>query len=193
MWRKNRRCDQPRSQCSGSCTGIDLNRNFEGNFCSDILSSPEPCFETYCGEEPFSEKETKAMKKIITRHRKNLFAYFSIHSFSSLWMTPYGKKDSLPSDFYELKRVAQIGAKAIKKVDGTVYRVGNIAEMIYKATGASVDYAYDQGRAKYAYAIELREGKKQKTGFILLEEEIIPMCKETAAGLIASILAMKRD
>ncbi|GFY49310.1 mast cell carboxypeptidase A [Trichonephila inaurata madagascariensis] len=88
-------------------------------------------------------------------------------------------------------RVAKAGAKAVKKYGKTSYEVGNIAHIIYRATGASVDYAYDKGNAKYAYAIELREGKIRKGGFILLEDEIIPLCKETFAGLQASILAMK--
>ncbi|GFV39001.1 mast cell carboxypeptidase A [Trichonephila clavipes] len=190
-WRKNRRCDEPSNRCDGICVGVDLNRNFAGKFCSDQTSSPNRCSETYCGQNPFSEKETTALKKIVDKNSKNLIAYFCLHSFGAMWMSPYGKTDDLPEEYEELMRVAKAGAKAVKKFGKTSYEVGNIAHIIYKATGASVDYAYDKGNAKYAYAIELREGKIKKGGFILLEEEIIPLCQETFAGLQASILAMK--
>ncbi len=72
-------------------------------------ASRDPCNEAYCGPRPFSEVETRAMSQLIMSKKGNIAAYFALHSFSQLWMYPYGYTNALPpnnrilvSNFYIL-------------------------------------------------------------------------------------------
>ncbi|XP_055932814.1 carboxypeptidase B-like [Argiope bruennichi] len=192
MWRKNRACYLPQDQCIDKCVGVDINRNFDVEFCQDSISSKDPCSSTFCGISAFSERESLAMKKMVARLKNRLLAYFCFHSFMGVWTYPWAKKRELPPNYREMARVARVAVNTVQNISNSVYRIGNIARVIYSVTGSSVDYAYDSGQAKYAYAIELRQGK-EKTGFIMNEREILPLCRETFAALVNSILAMCPD
>ncbi|GIY89888.1 carboxypeptidase B [Caerostris darwini] len=187
FWRKNRHCDKQYEMCDLNCVGIDLNRNFDINFCED--QSPQ-CAATYCGSKPFSEKETQAVRNILKRLQKRLFAFFDIHSYGAMWMFPYAKSMEIPRNYEEMKRLSEIAVEAIKKVNGSEYRVGPAARVVYTASGSSMDYAFDVINVKYAFAIELREANINPLGFIMHEEEIQPLLEETWTGLEACILAM---
>ncbi|KAF8782113.1 Mast cell carboxypeptidase A-like protein [Argiope bruennichi] len=192
MWRKNRACYLPQDQCLDKCVGVDINRNFDVEFCQDSISSKDPCTSTFCGISAFSERESLAIKKMVARLKNRLLAYFCFHSFMGVWTYPWAKKRELPPNYREMARVARVAVNTVQNISNSVYRIGNIARVIYSVTGSSVDYAYDSGQAKYAYAIELRQGK-EKTGFIMKEKEILPLCRETFAALVNSILAMCPD
>ncbi|XP_071036159.1 carboxypeptidase B-like isoform X2 [Parasteatoda tepidariorum] len=126
MWRKNRR---PMQEFEGKiCVGVDINRNFDTDFCKS--GKRNPCSLTYCGPEPFSEKENQAIRRVLLKHHKNLLAYFSIHSFGNLWMTPFSYKKDYPKDYNDLLRVALAGVEGVKKLRNTSMKIGPMALMV---------------------------------------------------------------
>jgi len=54
-------------------------------------ASPDPCDETYCGSKAFSEVETAQVSKFIGDNKDSIVHYINFHSYSQLWMTPWGK------------------------------------------------------------------------------------------------------
>ena len=95
-------------------------------------ASSNPCSDTYCGKAPFSEVEAKAMSELINKYKGNIAAYFAVHSYSQLWMYPYGDKNSNPPNVADLKRISQAGVAAIKAVNGLDFTEGTIANTICK-------------------------------------------------------------
>ena len=138
---------QGASQWPGSnnkCTGTDVNRNFDMDWAT-VGSSRDPCQDTFHGSSPFSERESTALKDAINTigRTQTIAAYVSVHSYSQLWMTPYGSKKSLSRHNTDLKRVAQRAVTALSSMYGTQYEYGPIATIIYKAAGSSVDWAHE--------------------------------------------------
>ena len=118
FWRKNRQ------QLQGtSCVGIDPNRNFGFQWDADG-SSHSPCQEDYRGPAPFVAAESKA----ITDYIKNLgdvISYIDFHSYSELWMFPYGYKcHSRIPEYNEVGQAARMAADAIRKSHGQSFTVG---------------------------------------------------------------------
>ncbi|KAG0055711.1 Carboxypeptidase A4 [Linnemannia elongata] len=156
MWRKNR---QPTS--IPFCPGIDPNRNWGYLFGGDG-SSANPCNEGYHGPEAFAAFESKMMSDFIL-DRKNVVAYIDFHSYSQLWMHPFGGDCSMiPKDDEDLLEAGMGAAKALHDVHGKKYTVGSIF--------------------KYSYGVELRDTGRY--GFLLPEDEILPSSEETMAGVI---------
>jgi hypothetical protein len=46
---------------------------------------------------------------------------------------------------------------ALKAVYGTTYQYGNIADIIYPASGSSADWAYGVANVTYSFGVELRD------------------------------------
>ncbi|RXG66422.1 Carboxypeptidase A4 [Armadillidium vulgare] len=178
MWRKNRN-----KYPDTLCYGIDLNRNFDNHF-GEAGSSDVPCAETYEGPSPASEPETQANQDAILEliDTADLKILISVHSYSQLWMYPFGYTDELPPNNDELNRLTEIGVNALEAVYGTHYDYGPIDP----ASGSSVDFAYDNG-VVIGFAMELRDTGEY--GFLLPADQIAPTGKETWAGIIASALA----
>lgn len=86
LWRKTRRP----SANSPSCIGADPNRNFAYQWGGEGASS-NPCSETYRGDSPFSEPETKALSDFLTSIKSLLKAYFAVHSYGQYWLYPWVK------------------------------------------------------------------------------------------------------
>jgi len=180
-WRKTR------SQQKDNCYGVDPNRNFDFHWDGEG-SSDEPCEETFRGPQAFSEPEVKSITDFWGKNAKNIQALFSLHSFSELWMLPYAyKKPAVyPPDYEELLKLAQEGEKALEATHGEHYTVGNIADMLYAASGSSIDYAKGVNNIKYSYAFETRPKGRRGVygdGFHPDETEIIPTGEELFAGI----------
>ncbi|KAF8786631.1 carboxypeptidase B-like [Argiope bruennichi] len=186
LWRKTR--SRSSIDWLGVCRGADANRNFDIEHCG-VGTSRKPCEEIYCGDRPFSENESRAIRDLMIALGSRLKAYFSIHAFSQLWMTPYGTTKQYPPNYLELTRIGTAGVDALAKKYGTKYDLGSIANIIYEAAGSSVDYAYVKQNVQIAYALELRDTGRY--GFFLPQNQILPTCEETYDGLIAAIEALK--
>ncbi|GIY94709.1 carboxypeptidase A1 [Caerostris extrusa] len=153
------------------CRGADPNRNFDSAFGGPGTSG-DSCSEIFRGEGAFSEEESKAVRDGVLSIGPRLKAYFTLHSYSQLWMTPYGHSREIPPDYQDQMKALQAAANAIASVHGQYYRHGTIANTIYPAAGSSVDWAYEKARIKYSFAIELRDTGRQ--GFLLSNSQIIP-------------------
>lgn len=92
MWRKNRRPNQ-------NCFGVDLNRNFDVDFNG---TSRNGCSGGYGGEEAGSEAETQMIIKLLMSNRNRVVAALFIHSFSQLWLSPYGINTTLAPNYPEM-------------------------------------------------------------------------------------------
>jgi len=181
MWRKTR------SDHNGATNrGCDANRNFGFQFAYDDQgSSPNPSSETYRGPFAYSEPETASIRDYILERSNstNWAAFVTTHSYSQLWMTPYGYSlTAKPDDFQELVTVSEACVRALTAMYGTRYVTGNAAEVLYLTNGSSRDWAKGEGGFKYVYTIELRPASANP-GFILPPAQIIPTSQETWAGI----------
>jgi len=115
-------------------------------------------------------------------------ATVSIHSYSQLWLSPYGYSYDLPADYAEQYRVMNIAVQALQSTHGTVYQFGNHADTIYVASGTTLDYSYDVQGVLYAYLIELRDTGSY--GFELPPDQIAATARETFNGIKAMASAI---
>ncbi|KAF8983125.1 Carboxypeptidase A4 [Entomortierella lignicola] len=176
MWRKNR---QPTA--IPFCVGIDPNRNW-GYMWNNGGSSGNPCSEAYHGPKAFAAKEPKMVADYILE-KGNVVGYIDFHSYSQLWMSPFGADCSkIPRDDEDIMEAALGAAKSLRDVYGTKYAVGSVCNIIYQASGGSLDWTYAKGDVKYSYAVELRDTGRH--GFLLPEDEILPSGEETFAGFL---------
>lgn len=104
-WRKNRRTKAPNSN-SGSCIGVDINRNFDFLWnidtqwaaSSTVNTTTDPCNKyTYNGEGPMSEPETQNAAWVHD-HFPNIRFFVDLHSFSQDILYSWGDDDNQSSD-----------------------------------------------------------------------------------------------
>ncbi|XP_014847422.1 PREDICTED: carboxypeptidase A2-like [Poecilia mexicana] len=173
MWRKTR------SPNSGSlCVGVDPNRNWDAGF-GGPGSSSSPCSDAYSGPFAHSEIEVKNIVNLVQSHG-NFKSFISVHAYSQLLMYPYGYTCKSAADQAELDYVGRAAVQKLTSLYGTTYKVGNICNIIYQASGGSIDWSYDVG-IKYSFAFELRDTGWY--GFILPADQIIPTASETWLAL----------
>jgi len=179
MWRKTRAINQ-----NSACKGVDPNRNFDYFHCGEGTST-SPCSDTYCGTKPFSEPETLAISNYITANKANIKGYIAQHTFCQMILIPYGYTypSVKPSDYNELLSVANSMGDAMRVATGKRYTVGNSADLLYAAAGASDDWAKGVAGVKYAYTIELRPTCNTPNGFIVNPSEIAPAGTELLAAI----------
>lgn len=79
------------------------------NVCASTENgaSKDPCSDTYCGPRAFSESEVKGVAGFLNAVPGRFRAYIDFHSFSQLWMTPWGYTTTLPPEF-----TVQVGTPA---------------------------------------------------------------------------------
>lgn len=178
FWRKTR----SRNNFS-SCRGTDPNRNFGFHWRENGASS-NPCSETYAGQKAFSEAESTNIANHLWRHRQRTRVYLTFHSYSQLWLTPWGYTRDLPSDYSDLYNKARRAADAVEKVYGTKYKVGTSTRVLYAAAGGSDDWAKGVAGIPYAFTVELRPSANAFRGFVLSPSEIKPCSLEMLAGVL---------
>ncbi|XP_032575862.1 carboxypeptidase B [Drosophila sechellia] len=147
-WRKNRRPHK-----SIKFVGTDCNRNY------DIFWNSGPSKinrNTYKGESPFSEPETRAMRCILDRMSSNLLFFLSLHSYGQSIMYPWGYCRDNPIYWRELSSLASSGKSAIKSYNGREYRTGSISCLTKRTiAGSVVDYVYGVLKVPMALVMEL--------------------------------------
>ncbi|CAL8101896.1 unnamed protein product [Orchesella dallaii] len=186
LWRKSRSLHN-----GPNCPGVDLNRNFDFHW-GEAGTNDDPCRNTYPGPYPFSEPEANSTASYLFNNRNKIRAYLTFHSYSQLWLTPYGYTEDLPSDYEELESLGLRAARALQEVYGTEYEVGAPSHILYLYSGSSQDWAREYGNVKYSYTIELRDDGDEK--FLLSPENILPTCEETweAVKVVARYLVENR-
>jgi len=183
LWRKNRNLEGGRR--AGDCFGVDLNRNFDFHW-GEAGSSTNPCSEVYQGASAFSEVESRAVRDMLqsTELRGKVDAFITLHTYSQIWMHPYGHKlHSYPANKGELERVANEATSKLKQRFKTSYKVGSGADTLYEASGGSDDWTKATLDVKFVYLLELRPDEDQWDGFILQESALLPTSIETWDGI----------
>lgn len=170
------------------CYGVDANRNWDNHWGGDGAGS-NACSDTYDGPKVFSEIEVQNVANWMTANQKLLNGYVTLHSNGDYWMYPYSyAPKTYPPNVAQLKTISNDACAAIKKVNGTVYTIGSPSDVLYDASGNSMDWVVDSAHVPISFALELRPGAgdtvdDQRYGFDLPASYIIPVGTETWAGL----------
>lgn len=175
MWRKTRS-----NLAGGLCRGADPNRNWAFGWNTGG-SSNNPCSDTFMGVSAFSEPETAAAAELLDSIASETVFYLSLHSYSQLILIPYGTSLGRVPDHQEHMDVGNAAANAIRQRYGTSFTPGNIVELLYVASGASVDYMKGEHDTDLTYTFEMRDTGRY--GFILPPDQITPSCLEFMDGL----------
>ncbi|KAI8895915.1 carboxypeptidase A2 [Globomyces pollinis-pini] len=182
MWRKNREPSK-----SSSCIGTDPNRNFDADWGNTAGASSSPCSDTFYGSAALSTAEATALANYL-KSLTNVVSYVDVHSYSQLWMFPWGYKcgAKIP-DYQDLAEATRLGVAALKGINNLSFKNGPSCDTIYQATGTTTDYAYDKLKIKYSFVLELRPQNGFGTnGFALPASQIVAASEETLRGLIAA-------
>lgn len=167
MWRKNR------SENYDGSFGVDLNRNYEYAWgLDDAGSSPDPYWETYRGEEPFSEPETRAIRDFCIAHRFR--AALNYHSFGNKLIYPwgYGYGELTPDSaiFHQFADTLTVENFYTK---GTCFEV-----LSYTANGNSDDWFYGDTISKNKIFAFTPEVGDQADYFWPPQSQILPYCEQ---------------
>ena len=133
-WRKNRRDN------GDGTYGVDLNRNYNGSQNDDPLgewggagTSSDTSDSTYCGEYPFSEPETQAIRDLALNH--SFTVGIDLHTFGDQVMWPWGYTTNTTSDDVDLVRIGN----ELAELNGYV---ADQSVALYPTTGDSLDWLY---------------------------------------------------
>lgn len=180
LWRKNRR------YVNYTCTGIDLNRNYAYMW----RYVPNSCSSNgYPGSAPLSEPEIYANANYMMSFKHNLRLYLSTHTCGDLVLWPFGFEFIYIKNHKEHDVLGRRFADAIREKTGKVYRVGNSADILYTANGASDDFAVAYANSDFAYTLELTCGSTN--GFIYPQDMIKALVEETFVGYRQMALYIK--
>ncbi len=174
-WRKNRRVN------GDGTFGVDLNRNWGFEWGLNSGSSPNTNNDTYRGPSAFSEPETQAIRNLVT-NATNLKALVTYHSFSELFLRPWGYSTSDPPGESTLKSISDRSIAAIAAVHGHTYS----DTIWYTASGETTDYLWGSKRTA-AFTPELRPGPGGVVGFCPPPSEILPSNQENLPAALALI------
>merc|ERR1712113_408513 len=98
MWRKTR-------SPQGGCIGVDPNRNWDFHWGESGVSD-NPCTEVFPGDEAFSEIETRNIRDFVQTLEPTPILSHCFHSYSQLWLWPYGYDyDAYPENREELEQL----------------------------------------------------------------------------------------
>jgi len=142
----------------------------------------------FFGTAPFSEREASTLRDLIKADSGRVKSAISIHSYSQLWLSPYGYKTALPANYTEMLRVMKIAVDALTATYGTKYTYGNTANTIYIASGVTTDHYFENENVFHSYTIEVRDTGTY--GFELPPNQILPTATETWNGIKALVNAI---
>jgi len=172
MWRKNRRNN------GNGTFGVDLNRNYPYKWGYDLLgSSTSTSSETYRGPSAASEPETQAMMAFFAQ--REFATALSIHSYSNLWIWPWGYDEFLPANNDDYTEVGELATE----VNG--YLAGPAAATLYPANGTTIDY----DEAEHQTMSWLPEIGSSAQGFWPATADMVPLASENLPGLQRTALA----
>jgi len=135
LWRKTR---SDHGSILG-CKGVDPNRNWGFHWAESGVSH-QKCGETYCGPEAFSEPEMRNIRDFVQSLQPVPVLGHCFHSYSQLWLWPYGYGyNAYPENYEEIRQLAIDASDALGQVHGTVFDPINSAdlckiEIIYMST-----------------------------------------------------------
>ncbi|XP_026724740.1 zinc carboxypeptidase-like [Trichoplusia ni] len=150
MWRKTR------SRSRNGCYGADPNRNWDYNWM-DYGASSNPCnYQTYGGSNPFSEVETRSLSAYISG-LENMLGYVAFHADAQMLLLPYSDSTEHTANYDDLKQIGETSLKYGYAVNKAKYDgPGTAAELLYKASGGSMDWVRHARGTPLVYTYELR-------------------------------------
>lgn len=136
--------------------GVDLNRNYPALWNSCHGSSSNVDDETFRGDAPASEPESRAMMNLVTKIRP--VANLSYHSFGEMILFPYGcQNQSNPAKdlFFQIgvQLSRELTSDAGKHLD---YEVGESGSTLYEADGTDTDWHWQQWGV-LSYTVEVND------------------------------------
>lgn len=184
FWRKTRSTYNVNIFSRQICIGGDPNRNYDWHWNTTGVST-NPCDSDYPGNKPFSEMETTNTRNFLQKLKAsaNLQFYLSLHSYGQEWLVPYGSDLQLfPPNYQAMFNLANLGVRAIQKVNSAFYVPLNSAEL-YESSGAADDWARGILDVPFTYTLEIRP--TASPGFLLPPSQIIPTGQEVFEGILA--------
>ncbi|XP_067947208.1 carboxypeptidase B-like [Watersipora subatra] len=176
LWRKTRT-----RHVSGSI-GVDPNRNWGYHWCVSG-SSRSASSDSYCGPYAWSENCVYNMKQTLQNLGSRLKVFMTLHSYGQMWFVPYAwSRSAYPTDYNELVSLSISATSAMRKSTGASYRVGRVPDLLYEASGSSMDWVKGTLKTKYAFAMELRPSGNVANGFIAPVSDIAPTAEEVWEG-----------
>ena len=139
------------------------------------------------------------MANFITKHRKQIKVYNTVHSYAQYILLPWGftkvkpphynktmdlvkkvvsNKNAFKSIYFTNNFLSKKGIQKMSRVDGRTYKVLNIMEFTEGEVtpGSSTDWALGKAKIPHSMAMELRD--KGDHGFELPPDQIISTSKE---------------
>jgi len=191
FWYKNRQVTDPNARC----VGVDMNRNwgYKWKPTARPISSikkrkriaSDPCSVWYPGSRPFQAPEVNNIANYITSlngaggPNGKLKVYIDLRSYGQILATPYSYScKRVAKDAEDQIEAAHGGAQALRSSYGTVFKIGNLCQSLYRSPGNMVDWMYARAGIKYSYAAFLRDTGTY--GFSLPAQLIRPVGEETA-------------
>ncbi|CAG0918592.1 unnamed protein product, partial [Notodromas monacha] len=191
LWRKTRSNTK-----STTCKGVDANRNFPFHWKEGRENNAVPCEEIYPGDTAESEPCIKHFINYVSSiaKTKRIVGYISFHSYGKYWLVPYAYTTNKVPNYAELMDIAKTGAAALKQVRGTQYGIGIPGNVVYAASGSSMDWAYGAAKIPYVFTLELPPGSHDSwaNGFLLSATQIKPVSEETFVGIMATADAINK-
>ncbi|KAM0334551.1 hypothetical protein ACHAQA_001581 [Verticillium albo-atrum] len=183
LWRKNR---QPR--CNQACIGTDLNRNWPHYWNVTGGASDDPCSQAYRGLSPGDTPEMRAFTaytdEVASAHPEGIKFFVDWHAFGHLILMPYGGDCSLRVANYDRQmELARKTAAIVEGVAGSKYTYGPVCDVLYAASGGSMDYVFDVAGADLAWGWELSPADAASGGFVLPADKILPTAEENWEGI----------
>lgn len=164
LWRKNRRA------LGGTCSGVDLNRNYPYQWgVDDIGSSPDACSEAFRGSGPGSEPEVAAMAAFAAQQHVDQLC--SLHSFGEQLVHPFSHGPVKAADY------AAFHAHGARMAQANGYRFGAASDVLLPANGSAIDHQYFVNGAR-AWTLEI--GKT----FWPAADQILPLAAENLEALL---------
>jgi hypothetical protein len=138
-WRKNRRslfgATVPEVQRNPDAYGVDPNRNYSYAWGDDGGgSSGTHVDQTYRGDAPFSEPETRNIRKLILG--RQVTGVITNHTYGNLVLRPWGHT---VKDAPDERILAPLGARLARAMGGYTNQKGI---GLYATTGTTGDWAY---------------------------------------------------
>jgi len=165
-----------------SCIGVDLNRNYDVNF-GGAGSSSNPCSDTYSGPRAASEPETQVLVQVMNEAPNTV--YIDVHSYTQLIISAYAYTTATNPRAAEYRAIGALMQSAMREVDGVTYTEGAAAQVLYTASGTTMDYADKIGALGICF--EMRPSRFGGGGFSPPVSQILPGSQESYAGVMAAI------
>ncbi|KAI6197123.1 Carboxypeptidase A1 [Aphelenchoides besseyi] len=179
IWRKTR---SRNNNVSHWCVGADANRNWAYRW-GEAGANRSPCSNIYAGQKAFSEPESLGLMEFIKNKVHDLKVYASLHAYGQVFLSPWGFTNEKPSNYRDQQLAARYAVESIQNTTGAKYTYGSISEVMYPASGTSIDYMQNLG-VPYIYGIELRPEDSSSIGFAILPNQIEPTGREMMAAFI---------